>query len=252
MKTLLVALFLATLLSSDEIQRIQNIVDDITKLRVEYETCKKQLNSDLKSSGAFEALSMKNDEKLQKYEMILNDEKQRNEILLAEIDVLTKEKQNVADLENKIIKLEKMVNNQVILLKSKENSIKNLKNEKSKTKVSKKNSLKNDSLASVEKKVVCEEKNSFPKLLMKDGYENSFEQIQETYTFKASAFRLKNDAKIYDNINGSEIYFWEKSTSFTSNEKNDKWVKVTGYFIDKKWLPSKEELWVKSENVIQR
>lgn len=252
MKILLIILCFVTISSSDEMQRVQNIVDDISKLRADYEQCKKELGSSSKGTRTFEAVAMQNDEKLQKYEMSLRDEKQRNKILLDEIDTLTKNKHNISNLENKIRKLEKIVKNQEISLKTKEKVIKNLKNNKIKTKEVVENSLKNKKMSSSEAQLVCEKKNSFPKLVMKEGFQESVNDIEETHTFKASAFRLKNDARIYDEINGKEIDIWEKSTSFTSNEKSNKWVRVTGYFIDKKWHPSKEELWVKSKDVIQR
>ena len=251
MKILLMSLVLVSLLSSDEIQRVQNIVDDIAKLRVDYETCKKQLNSGSKGGTTFEALAMKNDEKIEKIEMNLRDEKQKNKILLLEIATLSKNKPNSSNLDNKIKKLEKIIKNQEKSIKTKDNLIKNLKKEKSKTKVILKDSL-DKSKTDSSKKIICEEKNSFPKLVMKEGFEEIPSALEDTYLFEASAFRVKDDAAIYDNINGNQIAVWEKNTSFTSNERSDEWVKITGYFIDKKWLPSDKELWVKSQDVIQR
>jgi len=252
MKILLIALIFVSVLFSDEMQRVQNIVEDITKLRVDYEKCQKQLSSGAKGSVSFKAISMKDDEKLQKLEVNLSDEKQRNKILLAEIDVLMEEKENSKKNKDKIKKLEKTIKNQEISLKSKEKTIKKLKMNKAKIKEVSKNSLNSTSKTLLVKEVSCKEKNSFPKLVMKEGFESKVSDIEETHTFTPSAFRLKNDASIYDDINGKEIYFWEKSTSFTSNEKSDSWVRITGYFINKKWLPSKKELWVKSQDVIQR
>ena len=43
MKYILISLFLILSLYGDEIQRIESIVKDITKLRVDYEECRKQL-----------------------------------------------------------------------------------------------------------------------------------------------------------------------------------------------------------------
>ncbi len=149
--------------------------------------------------------------------LVFSDEMQRNKILLAEIDIL----------KVKINKLEKTVRNQEISLKSKEVS---------------KNNLNSTKTLMIKKQVLCEEKNSFPKLLMKEEPPSVLSDIEDTYTFEAAAFRLKNDATVYNNINGKEIYIWKKNRSFTSNEKSDSWVQVTGYFIDKQWLPSKEEL----------
>ena len=88
------------------------------------------------------------------------------------------------------------------------------------------------------------EDNKFPKLQMK-----SDENIE---TFKASTFRLKNEALVYDAIAGNEIYNWVAKTSFTSNQQTKKWIKVTGYFTKKVWAKAVEEMWIEKENIIKK
>jgi len=72
------------------------------------------------------------------------------------------------------------------------------------------------------------------------------------YKFKASAFRLISDAKIYNKPNGLLLDVWEKNRSFTSGERTKNWIKITGYFVDKIWRKSKEDYWVRDNKVIQR
>lgn len=79
-------------------------------------------------------------------------------------------------------------------------------------------------------------KNLFPKLKMQN----------EIKYAKAKSFRLNKNSIIYDNVDGNEILRWEKGTSFTSNIKQGKWIKITGYFIHKAWKKSKKSMWIKS------
>lgn len=71
-------------------------------------------------------------------------------------------------------------------------------------------------------------------------------------TFKPSSFRLKEEADIYSVGGVEKVDRWEAGRSFTSNAKIGSFIKITGYFIDKKWQNSKKELWIKSDKVIKR
>lgn len=62
---------------------------------------------------------------------------------------------------------------------------------------------------------------------------------------KASAYRVNKDANIYDRINGKVIGKWERRTSFTSNERTQHWIKITGFFVEKVWRSAQKEMWVK-------
>lgn len=173
---------------SNEINRIEDIAKDISKLRLESEKCKKELTNSRK-------LSEENRE-----------------------------------LQNRVQELEKLVKKQEILLKTKENSEKNLLIYSNR----------------------CEEESPFPELMMKDEYIKKPSNRNEIITFKASAFRLKTDSVIYDAANGKKIDLWEKGTSFTSNSMIDGWIKISGYFVKRKWKKAQKELWVKSAQTIKR
>jgi hypothetical protein len=131
------------------------------------------------------------------------------------------------DLLKRIDILEKQVEKQKKLLKAKEIMIKNLTNTSSKT-------------------YTCKETNSFPKLMMKEEYQ------EKIVTFKASAFVLNTQSIIYDAINGKRIDKWEKGTSFTSNKEAKNWILITGYFVNKKWVIAKKEMWLKKAQVSKK
>ncbi len=80
--------------------------------------------------------------------------------------------------------------------------------------------------------------------------------IQERIKFiasKAKTYRTKNEADIYDAIGGKKIDKWVKGRSFTSYVVvSDGWIKITGYFVHKKWKEAKKEMWIKKEDAFER
>ena len=78
-------------------------------------------------------------------------------------------------------------------------------------------------------------------------------QKEKLLFFKPSAFRLKNDANIYDSFeNPKKIALWEAGRSFTSNQGTEHWIKITGYFHNRLWQAAKEPLWIHKSDVIKR
>lgn len=69
---------------------------------------------------------------------------------------------------------------------------------------------------------------------------------------KPKTFRTNKEAPIYDAKNGKIIDTWEKRRSFTSYIESGDWIKITGYFVDRKWRKAKKELWIKKEDAIVR
>ena len=86
--------------------------------------------------------------------------------------------------------------------------------------------------------------NKFPKLAQKKKPE-----IKNT---PPNTFRLKFQSDIYDNISGKKIDNWEQKRSFTSNRATKEWVKITGYFIDKRWVKAKKDMWIQRYKVTKR
>lgn len=134
------------------------------------------------------------------------------------------------ELAQKIKKLEKIVLEQKIVLKSKENIDKN-------------QFYGNDDNL---------KKYSFPKLLMKEEYRKRLPEGDKIVEFKPSAFRLKTDSIIYDDIDGNRIGKWERGRTFTSGAKTNSWIKISGYFVNKKWKKADGEMWVKMAQVVKR
>lgn len=93
---------------------------------------------------------------------------------------------------------------------------------------------------------------SFPKLMMKEEYQKKLPIGDKIVEFEPSPFRLKTDSIIYDAIDGNKIGKWEKGRSFTSNTKTNSWIKISGYFVKKKWKKADGDMWVKRAQVIKR
>jgi hypothetical protein len=234
MKALFITLLLLSFLQADEMQRIESIVEDITKLRADYEECRNTLKSKEILKADIIKLD-KNDSKTLKYQNKLKTQRQKNIKLKAEIQYL---KEKLVKNENTIKKYNK-------LLKLKDNEILTLKK---KIRKPSKRSRKKKTLAPVCIKQI--DTNPFPKLMQKENIkEKQKERIQRT---KASTYRLNYDSSIYDSVNGSKIGLWTKETSFTSNIKTKNWVKITGFFINKKWKKAKKDMWIKNSQVTKR
>jgi len=265
MKIFILTLTLMLSLNADEMQRIENIVNDIAKLRVDYEMCQNKLM--LKSADKLElkAVECDNDEIVDEYKKFLEDEKQKSAVLHKEIEEFNNiSKQNselqlkIQELENRVKKFENTIENQENILKTKDNTIKNLK-----AKNSEKVIIKENNSSSLKKAIViCEprkEENSFPKLLMKEQVSKDIElkkevsqdvEIKEKTIFiKAGTYKLKEDSEIYSAINGEKISIWNKNKTFTSNIRSENWIKITGYFTDKQWKSSELEMWIRIEKV---
>jgi len=192
MRLLFIFLFIfLTYSSAGEIQRIEGIIDEISKLRSDYSKLEDELV-------------------LSQYE--LKDEREKNSILQEDLKLYT---QQEAVYKSQISSLDLEVKKAKEDLAIQENEIEKLKNlniKKSKNKI-KENTSKH---------------------------------------FKAHAFRANKFASIYDGISGKVVETWEPMTSFTSNEKKDGWIKITGYFVEKIWKPVSQELWIKSQDATMR
>ncbi len=191
---LLFLMFAIELCASEEMQRIDSIVNDITMLRKSYE------------------------------EKLLY-EKEKNIILEQEKRTSQRKIQN---LENEIEKLQ-------TLLKNREKQVK-------------KEIVVKEKIKKIVLQSACQDENPFPKLKLK-----KLEKQSKLHYFKASAFRLKESANIYAGMNTMKVLQkWEKHTSFTSNIKSEKRIKITGYFVNKKWTKATHEMWVDLTDVEQK
>lgn len=236
MKLLLTMLFVALSINAQDIDRVDTLVNDISKLRESSVDCKNKIDT---SSG----------EELKRYKALVKNEKDKNNILLKEISSLEKlnkklnansknseksDKSSVKLLKDKDLKILALQKEQKIKIEAKDKEIKSLKNQ---IKISKN-----------EKKEVTKAVKK-PKPVMK-SIKNPV--VLASKTNSANTYRLKNESSIYDAISGKKIDTWEKETSFTSSVQKNSWIKITGYFVDKQWQKSQKELWVKKADAFKR
>ena len=208
-----ITFLLLTAVNADEIQRIESIVNDISQIKKDYKLLEKEKQTYLQDLQASQI---------------------ENANLKSDLE-----------LYSNFTKKEKIYKNRIISL---ENQLNSLRKE-----------VKTKELNSNEKEIVVEkcltsqsneQTNSFPKLQMKDEYKESEES--DVIYFKASSFRVNKQATIYDAVDGQKIDEWEKLRSFTSNQRVENWIKITGYFVNKMWQPSENEMWIQSNDIIVR
>lgn len=158
----------------------------------------------------------------------LKDEKEKSAIVLQELKLYSNYEEKEKNYKNRITSLENQIKKLKKDLLAKEKSI------NSKKEISN-NCLKNQRVLN---------DNPFPALKMKSEY-----IVNEV---EASTYRVNKDANIYDDIDGKVIDKWEKNTSFTSNQKTQKWIKITGFFVEKVWRPADKEMWISVDDAYKR
>lgn len=214
---LVFSLFLIFLfLNADEIQRLDSIVKDIENLRINYDLSQEQLK---------------------KCQVELSDEQQKNALMRKELQSSNSDNNTEIQIEKKYRKKIHSLKNQIKslnnLVKEKENEISRLKKRYSKIT---KNQIK----------VKCNldnKTNVFPNLIMRE---------QKEKEVGAATYRLTQESVIYSDVNGKEIDKWEKSTSFTSTLRLGNWIKISGYFVDKKWQKAQRQMWVEASHAFKR
>lgn len=244
MKRLFIAFLTLSLLQADELKRIESIINDIAKLRVEYEECREALESKtlLKAQTT-------NSYDCKKHEETIKLLRSKNTFLdknLKEKAQIVKNNQNESEKYKKELKTKEK---EIEALKKKLTLLE--KQDKKEPKVVIKEIIKE---VIVEKKIDQKDENIFPVLMPKNTNvkkENlEIKEIEEET--KPTTYRLKKDSRVFNKIGGKKIYLWEKGRSFTSNIKTQNFIKITGYFVDKKWQRAKEELWIEKEDAFER
>ena len=251
MKIFIIVFLTLFSLQADELKRIESIINDITKLRAENEECQNALVS----KGILKVQTIKEND-CRNHEENIKILKVKNTLLEKKLqEQMKKCKEQTKILQNTINNI-KIYKKQV---KVKDNEIKTLKNKLVLLQKNTKNGLKvviKEVVKEVikEKKIYLKDNNIFPVLIPKnkDNKKQNFKEKELTKKTKPTTYRLKNNSKIYNKFNGNKIYIWEKNTSFTSNVKTQNYIKITGFFIDKKWKKAKEELWIKKVDIFER
>ena len=247
MRLLLISLILVSIIMADDIARMESIVKDVGELRQKYEHCQDKLDQ---IDTAPEQCAVNQIELKERHQEILVLEKKSEELEKKYALEIEKIKDTCKELNEEKQKLEK----EITILKT--------GSQVSKDKYSTSNANLKKELSEVKEKNTknLSQEKKFPVLVMQEGYEDlqkteiQAEDKVEVFDWNASeTYRLKNEAKIYDGIDGNICDTWEEKRSFTSMHRNTDWIQITGYFIDKKWKSSRDEsLWVKSKDAFKR
>ncbi|NWF67185.1 MAG: hypothetical protein HXX81_06930 [Campylobacterales bacterium] len=83
-----------------------------------------------------------------------------------------------------------------------------------------------------------ENKSEDTKIELKSGYEY----------FDASTYQLTQNSDIFAN-DGAKVGHWIRGFKFTSKSKKDGYLKVSGYFVNKKWTQAEDDIFVPLEYV---
>jgi small-conductance mechanosensitive channel len=223
LKKILLALSVSTILVAND--EIEQLIKDITDLRYNYEICKGKLEKYKLSAmhegdedGAIYAQNIQLKNEVQR----LKNENNNHRDLVKKYDSLT----------NQNIKLKDQIQDLLQISQTLRQELKNRNN-----------------IISSQTQAMKESKQSTPKIVKRTP------KIEPTHAityFDARPFRITKDADILDRPNGNVIERWSAMTSFTSNQKSQGYVKITGYFIDGKWLPSSQDMWVKESSTKKR
>jgi len=168
--------------------------------------------------------------------------REENEVCKKELDFAKNKQIKKCDFSSK----EKKYKEEINKLKEKITKYKKLLNNKNKEIQKLKNLNEAKKIDSVFKQKKFDKPNEFPNLVLKPKYIKY--KIEMT---KPTTYRLKYNAKIYNKIDGKVIVDWEKGVSFTTNikatlQKKDSWLRITGFFINGKWVKSQSQMWVKT------
>ena len=235
MKRIGAVLALTTFLWGDEIERINALVKEIEGMRTGYEKCQEQLQLCKAPSKD------RNDTK--------EKECTRSFALLQE-----RTKQERAKLHTRIESLENQIKEYKKELKTKSQEIEHLQKEIARLKVSQKSSkTKSQTTKECKEKSIVVIKEEAKQHLSLDGQKRVV--LNKNYkitTTRPKTFRTLREADIYDKPEGKKIDRWVKGRSFTSYIESGEWVKITGYFINRKWTEAKKDLWIRRSDALER
>ena len=238
MRKIGVLLALAVVLGGDEIERINSLVKEVESMRMGYEKCQEELklcNKSLRpsSSSTKEMEYKKSLENLQ----AINAEKEKK----------------IKNLQNQIINLKSQIQNYKSSLKNKDLRIASLEKEVKKLQLLRqKNKQKSKACTSTQKSVILLKKEKQQHLLLDNEKRVIVKEDYKVTITRPKTFRTLNEADIYDKPGGKKIDRWEKGRSFTSYMDAGEWVKITGYFIDRKWTKANRDLWIKRSDAFER
>ncbi len=259
MKFSIIALAFLSIVSANDVERIQSMVDDITKLRETQASSKvesesKNLNKSESNSKIVE-LEKKLDEKeklVKTKESEINSIKKEFAVQQKNQEILLRESRTQqTDIQRKEVPAICQDDNEFPKLIMKENAAK-----KADVKEVEKVAVETKKVVQKEvTKVVADTKKAEmkeTKKVVSDTNKAVEVATDKGYATKAMAYVLKDESAIYSSAGGKKVATWTKGTSFTSNQRTKSWIKVTGYFVNKTWTKASEEFWIEETKVAQK
>jgi len=244
MKLLISMCAFVSIVSANEVDRIEKIIEDVERLRSNYETCqialsKKPTNTvSIKDKCDYapyiekESVSKENEKALH---VKINKLQEENELL----KIVIKDFEKSMEAETPEIRQSAPCTPTII---TKEIF------QKCEPEVTTKVVKETCEPKTVIKEVVVEKIIYLP-AKKKVTTKSSTKRIHKVS--KAKTYRVNKNASIYDKIDGKVVDTFEPKTSFTSNVKKGEWIQITGQFIDSQWTSVKcKTLWIKTEDTI--
>ncbi len=236
MKTIFILVFAVLTAFGEELERIERIVHDVGALREKYEACQGALER-------FETAPMECE--VNKAELVM---RQKAQLACEErLEQLQAQRQTIVNTtpcqECNVSALHQQIDSLKLALEVAQKRYAVLEAQKK--------ALPKPSLH-----VTRSKSESVPVAVSASAFSKAPEAAvsSEAYVWaEARAYRLLRDADIYDAPSGKVVQRWEAQRSFTSMQGQKGWVRITGYFVDKQWRPSREEsLWVRAEDTLGR
>ena len=235
MKKIGALLALITLLWGDEIERINALVKEIEGMRTGYEKCQEQLQ-------LWKGLSKEQN----------NTKAEVHTRSLKSLQETTKKE--MSKLHTQIKSLENQIKEYENSLKTKSQEMERLQKEIARLKASQKAaSAKNQRTKECKENSVIVIKEEKKQHLSLDGQKGVvLDKNYKITTTRPKTFRTLREADIYDKPEGKKIDRWVKGRSFTSYIESGNWVKITGYFVNRKWTEAKKDLWIRKSDAFER
>jgi len=278
-KILIVSVYSCLLLQANDIERINLLVKEVKHLQSNYTMCQKKLfilEDRLKknSNASIEICAKELSKEHENFINLQNKCESKQEDKSLEMALVHNLKKKIEHGENELVKKEmqiKKLQAKIDIYSKKSSAVKELDQKLLEEK--KKNLILQEKLKTVEKKLAFlqQKKKSKRKkkeftckkivsvvqkeiqhlTLTKDNHIAIQKQVKLVFS-RPKTFRTKLEADIYDSVNGKKIAKWVKGRSFTSYVSSGNWIKITGYFIDKKWTEASSEMWIKKEDAFER
>ncbi|NOQ31420.1 MAG: hypothetical protein GQ570_09880 [Helicobacteraceae bacterium] len=114
--------------------------------------------------------------------------------------------------------------------------------------------LKKEIISKDEEILLLERKNKSLRTELSKSIQKSKKVVinKKSEIFDPSSFRINVDSPIYDKPNSKVIEHWQSGRSFTSNERKNGFIKITGYFVNKQWKSAKKSMWVSATSCSKR